>query len=191
MKKQASSAVDRLARWRFRHALGREVSNRLLVDATTGLPNHFAFELFYERCRRQGRTPAVIEVDIRGFGRFNERRGGLRRGNEILANFASELRGSLKADDFVARWSIGDEFIIAAVGVQSRNALARLCERLEGPFVVRWGRRRRVLRCYAVGMLTRGMSLEQVERVLHERLRRKKVAAKASARIETTQPAGK
>lgn len=176
------STVERLAGRRFGKTMNRGLSKRLLIDQTTGLPNHFAFELFYRACQRLGRMPAVIEVDIRGFGRFNERRGGLRRGNELLANFAAELSRSLKSTDFVARWSIGDEFIIAAAGVTTGKALERLCERLEGPFTVKWGRRHRLLRCYAVGILPRGMRLEELERVLHERLRQKKVAAKRAGR---------
>ncbi|HKY20422.1 MAG TPA: diguanylate cyclase [Vicinamibacterales bacterium] len=182
MKEQTLPSIERAARRRFGSAMSRGLSTRLLIDQTTRLPNHFAFELFYQRSHRLGRSLAVIELDIAGFGRFNERRGGLQRGNELLANFAIALTQSIKSTDFVARWSVGDEFVIAATGVTTTKALQRLCERLEGPFVVKWGRRHRLLRCYTVGILTGGMRLEEVERVLHERLRQKKVAAKRAGR---------
>lgn len=154
---------------------------RLLVDDTTGLPNYHAFRGAYSTWQRSGRRFAAFVIDIRGFGRFNERRGGHLRGNELLRTFAKALRRVIRARDLLVRWSIGDEFICLAE-VASTAEIDAIGARLEGPHAVQWGRRTRLLSCYAVGVPATGHSLEEVESVLHERLRRVKAAVKAATR---------
>ena len=171
--------VRHLTRGRTQPAIHRLIAS-FLIDERTGLPNHRAFRLAYATRTRRRRPVAVLMLDLRGFGRYNERRGGLLRGNELLANFAQVLRASLKRDDFVARWALGDEFVVIANGVTTLEALEQLRARLEGPFAVRWGRRRRLVRCYVAGIIATNLTLPNVEKILNERLRRVKAAAKAA-----------
>ncbi|WP_433326953.1 putative bifunctional diguanylate cyclase/phosphodiesterase [Spirillospora sp. CA-294931] len=94
-------------------ALQRQVAHLTFHDGLTGLPNRAYFE---ERTRevlcrgRQGGTVAVLFVDIDGFTAVNDSAGHA-AGDQVLAQAARRLRGTVQADDTVARWG-GDEFSV-------------------------------------------------------------------------------
>lgn len=154
---------------------------RLLIDRTTGLPNYFILASAYAARIKKGRPFAVFALDIKGFGRFNERRGGHIRGNELLRNITIAIRRVLRTGDLLARWSIGDEFILFAT-IGSLVEIDAIRRRLGGPHSVTWGRRTRLLSCYVVGVPATERSFAALENVLHERLRRVKVGAKLAER---------
>jgi len=154
---------------------------RLLLDRTTGIPNYYALPAAFSKRKRQGRPFAVLLLDIKGFGRFNERRRGHLRGNELLHSFAASVRRATRPTDLLVRWSVGDEFVLLAE-VVSHAEIAALCARLAGPHSVKWGRRTRLLSCYVVGAPVGHQRLGEVENSLHERLRRLKIATKLADR---------
>ncbi|MFI0356683.1 putative bifunctional diguanylate cyclase/phosphodiesterase [Actinomadura sp. 9N407] len=94
-------------------ALQRQVTHLTFHDGLTGLPNRAYFE---ERTRellpRQGYggKVVVVFVDLDGFTAVNDSAGHA-AGDQVLAQAARRLRGTVQADDTVARWG-GDEFAV-------------------------------------------------------------------------------
>ncbi|MBW8484500.1 putative bifunctional diguanylate cyclase/phosphodiesterase [Actinomadura parmotrematis] len=97
-------------------ALQRQVAHLTFHDGLTGLPNRAYFE---ERTRevlsRQvesdgGGRVAVLFADLDGFTAVNDSAGHA-AGDQVLAQAARRLRGTVQADDTVARWG-GDEFAV-------------------------------------------------------------------------------
>jgi len=82
---------------------------RALVDSLTGLCNRRGFEQQLE-LRVQGRKPfSLLVVDLNGFKAVNDRYGHP-VGDEVLRQFAGELKAQFLPEDTVARWG-GDEFV--------------------------------------------------------------------------------
>ncbi|MFC5186218.1 putative bifunctional diguanylate cyclase/phosphodiesterase [Actinomadura harenae] len=126
-------------------ALQRQVAHLTFHDGLTGLPNRSYFE---ERTRevlsrlehpgaRPGEdgepggkgTVAVVFVDLDGFTDINDSAGHA-AGDQVLAQAARRLRGTVLADDTVARWG-GDEFAVMLQLPGSDSQLAvELAERL-------------------------------------------------------------
>ena len=79
-------------------------------DALTGLDNRRKVELQMELLSRRVGTFCVILLDLDGFKEINDRYGHL-AGDEVLKQFAKELRGAFHASDTVGRWG-GDEFMV-------------------------------------------------------------------------------
>ncbi|GAA3951802.1 hypothetical protein GCM10023085_38040 [Actinomadura viridis] len=94
-------------------ALRRQVTHLTFHDGLTGLPNRAYFE---ERTREMlsrqwsGDKVAVLFVDIDGFTAVNDSAGHA-AGDQVLAQAARRLRGTVQADDTVSRWG-GDEFAV-------------------------------------------------------------------------------
>ena len=156
----------------------RKWMDRLLIDRVTGLPNYEAFLLEYKTTFARAEDSGLILLDIQKFKRFNDRRGGHERGNQVLREFATCLRTSVKRDDFVARWSVGDEILIAAANLPDQMALQALVQRLKGPFPVHSGRRRIHVTCHTAGLRVRDQAFFELERRLHERLRQGKLRSR-------------
>jgi len=79
-------------------------------DALTGLRNRTWVEKLLER-RMQERAPlSVAIVDIDGFKQVNDEYGHL-AGDELLKQFAGELKSAGRKGDLIGRWG-GDEFIL-------------------------------------------------------------------------------
>ena len=82
---------------------------RALVDTLSGLCNRRGFEQQLE-LRVHGRQPfSLLVVDLNGFKAVNDRYGHL-VGDEVLRQFAGELKAQFLPEDTVARWG-GDEFV--------------------------------------------------------------------------------
>ncbi|GAA2418376.1 hypothetical protein GCM10010191_31400 [Actinomadura vinacea] len=94
-------------------ALRRQVTHLTFHDGLTGLPNRAYFE---ERTREllsrqpSGGRVAVLFVDLDGFTAVNDSAGHA-AGDQVLAQAARRLRGTVQADDTVCRWG-GDEFAV-------------------------------------------------------------------------------
>ncbi|WP_188310348.1 GGDEF domain-containing protein [Arenimonas fontis] len=106
-----------LATWRLGQAVLRqnrqlELHNR--TDVLTGLPNrqHWrqALEHEFQRFSRHGRPAVLMMVDIDNFKQINDELGHL-VGDQVLQEFAVELRRGLRAVDVAARYG-GDEFVV-------------------------------------------------------------------------------
>jgi diguanylate cyclase (GGDEF)-like protein len=104
-----------------------EVERMASLDELTGLSNRRKVELQLGRRVTEGRIASVIYLDLNEFKQINDAYGHL-AGDDLLKQFAGELRTMLRAADILGRWG-GDEFIIVVDG-DSRQAKA-LAERIE------------------------------------------------------------
>lgn len=106
-----------LATWRLGQAVlrqNRQLEQHNRTDVLTGLPNrqHWrqALEHEFRRFARHGRPAVLMMVDIDQFKPINDRQGHL-VGDQVLQEFAAELRRGLRAVDIAARYG-GDEFAV-------------------------------------------------------------------------------
>jgi diguanylate cyclase (GGDEF)-like protein/PAS domain S-box-containing protein len=94
--------------------LERELKHRAFHDALTGLPNRLLFTerigQALARARRDGKTVAVLLVDLDDFKLVNDTMGH-GGGDELLAAVASRLSGLAREQDTAARLG-GDEFAL-------------------------------------------------------------------------------
>lgn len=79
-------------------------------DGLTGLRNRFWVENQIELRIAKGRPMSLAIVDIDAFKGINDRHGHL-AGDEVLKQFARELRSASRSTDVIGRWG-GDEFIL-------------------------------------------------------------------------------
>jgi diguanylate cyclase (GGDEF)-like protein len=79
-------------------------------DALTGLSSRLCVERQIERRIATGAVFCVALIDIDGFKRTNDLHGHL-MGDELLKQFATELRSACRAMDVIGRWG-GDEFLL-------------------------------------------------------------------------------
>jgi diguanylate cyclase (GGDEF)-like protein len=79
-------------------------------DALTGLRSRLCVENQMEARIAAGAAFCLAMVDIDGFKKVNDEHGHL-TGDELLKQFAGELRSACRATDLIGRWG-GDEFVI-------------------------------------------------------------------------------
>jgi diguanylate cyclase (GGDEF)-like protein len=79
-------------------------------DALTGLHNRFWAEGQIELRVARGGPLSVAIIDIDDFKRVNDEHGHL-VGDELLQQFATELKSASRSSDLIGRWG-GDEFIL-------------------------------------------------------------------------------
>jgi diguanylate cyclase (GGDEF)-like protein len=92
-----------------------EASEKLsTTDPLTELSNRRAFESHLESRIRAGKTFGLIMIDLNDFKKINDRHGHL-AGDDLLRQFANELRAQFTVADVVARWG-GDEFAVLVAG---------------------------------------------------------------------------
>lgn len=119
------STIDRMV------ALGRELDEVQALaysDPLTGLPNVRAADL---RLQAAGSAAlAVLMLDGDNLRLYNDL-GGYAAGDYMIQNLCATLLAQLRPDDFLARWRLGDEFLVLLPGVGLEEATAvghRLCE---------------------------------------------------------------
>lgn len=100
-------------------------------DSLTGLANreqaHLRLHAALAAAQRQGRSLALMYVDLDNFKRINDTLGhGI--GDEVLVTAAERLRGALRSGD-LARLG-GDEFMVVLPEIGSSDDAARVAERL-------------------------------------------------------------
>jgi diguanylate cyclase (GGDEF)-like protein len=79
-------------------------------DPLTGLRSRLWLENYLERRVAEGRAFCVVVVDIDDFKRVNDEHGHP-VGDELLQQFATELKSACGTNDIAGRWG-GDEFIV-------------------------------------------------------------------------------
>lgn len=102
-------------------------------DALTGLINRAMFmeclEAETSLARRTGIGCAVLYLDLDGFKPINDRHGHA-VGDQVLVEVARALRSVVREADFVARLG-GDEFAVLQRGVQNREQVRHLVQRVQ------------------------------------------------------------
>ena len=87
---------------------------RANADPLTGLCNRSGFERRMETQMAAGRKFCVLVADMNGFKAINDNYGHL-AGDDILRQFAGEMKSQLRPEDTIARWG-GDEFVALIEG---------------------------------------------------------------------------
>lgn len=92
----------------------QRIASLATTDSLTGLPNRRGFELLagqaIAEARREHSPLTAVLLDIDHFKTLNDNHGHL-AGDQILREFSSDLRLSLRQSDILCRWG-GEEFII-------------------------------------------------------------------------------
>jgi diguanylate cyclase (GGDEF)-like protein len=106
-------------------------------DPLTGLDNRRRVECAVERRIAQSRLFSILILDLNGFKDINDAYGHL-TGDEVLKQFASELKSAFRATDVVGRWG-GDEFIVVLdEGPEETSAIMeRITRWLFGRYTIR------------------------------------------------------
>jgi len=87
-----------------------EAERRAAIDKLTGLYNRHGVEKRIEDRIAEGRPFCLVMLDLNGFKQVNDTCGHL-AGDDLLRQFAGELRDASRSTDVVGRWG-GDEFIV-------------------------------------------------------------------------------
>lgn len=102
-------------------------------DPLTGLPNRLLLneklELSLSRAARRSELLAVAFVDLDHFKTINDTLGHL-VGDHYLKEISNRLGEALREEDTLARWG-GDEFVIVAENITSREAVGEMINRLQ------------------------------------------------------------
>ncbi len=104
-----------------------DAERRASMDLLTGLPNRGAVERGLRERMEKGGAFSVIVLDLNGFKTINDSCGHI-AGDDLLKQFARELKGQFRPSDLVGRWG-GDEFV-GILDVRLDQAVAYY-ERLE------------------------------------------------------------
>ena len=111
MTAEGKDAIDKLkaevTTYKTRLEEAEEIASR---DALTGLGSRLAVEAKIEQSLHAEAPFCVAIIDIDEFKRVNDKYGHL-VGDELLKQFATELRSVCRSTDTIGRWG-GDEFIL-------------------------------------------------------------------------------
>jgi diguanylate cyclase (GGDEF)-like protein len=84
----------------------------------------------------QGDAFSIIYIDLNGFKQVNDTYGHL-AGDDLLKQFAGELRTAFRTTDMVGRWG-GDEFVVIIDGDfrEAVTRVARIEKWVDGEYIV-------------------------------------------------------
>jgi len=105
-------------------------------DQLTGLTNRRMIERQLELNTAQAHPFSVIYIDLNGFKQVNDTYGH-QAGDDLLKQFAGELRAAFRTTDWVGRWG-GDEFIVVMDGDFSEAATRaeRIAKWVDGEYTL-------------------------------------------------------
>ena len=138
MAQEGADAVAHLRTELREYQSKLEESERLAsLDSLTGLENRRRMEAVLELRVAQRRAFSVVMLDLNGFKRVNDTYGHA-AGDDVLKQFAKELREVFRATDDVGRWG-GDEFLVVLDGglEDARRQVERVRQWVFGDYVVR------------------------------------------------------
>ena len=111
MEEEGKAAVEHLRKQVLNYrARMEEAEDSASRDPLTGLRNRLWVESQIESRIRAAASFCVAIIDIDGFKQVNDEHGHV-VGDELLRQFAAELRSASRSTDLIGRWG-GDEFII-------------------------------------------------------------------------------
>ena len=126
----AESRADELLRDLQRQK--QEFQERAVRDWLTGLANRSLLTecliQSWERARRHGPRGALFFIDLNDFKLVNDEHGHS-AGDQVLREVALRLQDTVRSSDLVGRIG-GDEFALIIEGVESRNDVAVLADKL-------------------------------------------------------------
>jgi two-component system, cell cycle response regulator len=109
----------------------RRLAEQAMTDELTGLANRrhgaHALERAVALAVRHGHALALARIDVDRFKAINDTHGH-QAGDEVLADVARRLAGSVRGGDELARWG-GDEFV-AILPATDRGGALRAAERM-------------------------------------------------------------
>jgi diguanylate cyclase (GGDEF)-like protein len=113
-----------------------EVERTASQDPLTGLTNRRKLERQLEFRSNQGDPFSIIYIDLNGFKQVNDMYGHL-AGDDLLKQFAGELRAAFRTTDVVGRWG-GDEFVVLIEGDfhEAATRAERIEKWVDGEYVV-------------------------------------------------------
>jgi diguanylate cyclase len=131
-----------------------EQSEKIAVsDALTGLANRRKVELELEARCGERKQHCVMLLDLNEFKQINDKYGHS-AGDDVLKQFANELKAVFRPTDTVGRWG-GDEFVVILDCdlAKAKSQIARLEEWVFGEYTIGDGEvRRKVKVSAAVGI---------------------------------------
>jgi diguanylate cyclase (GGDEF)-like protein len=137
MKHDGQESVSALrAQMSIYEARLEEVERIACQDPLTGLTNRRKLERQLELMVSLARPFSVIYIDLNEFKNINDTYGHL-AGDDLLKQFAGELRTAFRTTDMVGRWG-GDEFIVL-VDADFRvavNKIERIQKWVDGEYIV-------------------------------------------------------
>ena len=151
-------------------------------DEMTGIANRRCVERQIQWNIRHNESFCVAMFDLNGFKQVNDRYGH-RAGDDLLRQFATELRNHTRAEDLVGRWG-GDEFIaVMTCGMgEAEKSIEHIQQWAEGKYFLKLenGEAVRVLIDAAVGLAEwqRGMSAGKVVELADAKMYADKHAAR-------------
>jgi len=87
-----------------------EAEHIVSVDSLTGLRSRFWMDRYIERRNSEPQSFSILIVDIDDFKSVNDEHGH-QVGDELLRQFATEMRSGFRTGFIVSRWG-GDEFVV-------------------------------------------------------------------------------
>ncbi|MGB7762597.1 MAG: GGDEF domain-containing protein [Bryobacteraceae bacterium] len=118
MAQEGKEAVAQLrAEVKKCHTRIEEAEQVALVEPLTGLANRRGMEAAIEFRLAQKRRFSLLMLDLNGFKKINDTYGHL-AGDQVLKQFAGELKGIFRVTDSVGRWA-GDEFVVVLDSAQA------------------------------------------------------------------------
>jgi len=116
-----------------------EAEQRACHDALTGLDNRHGVETKLQRHTDAKKPFCVVMVDLNGFKGVNDTYGH-EAGDDLLKQFATELRSASRATDVVGRWG-GDEFVVILDGniTEAQTHVERMQKWVFGSYTLHLG----------------------------------------------------